>query len=99
MKRSSYGPSAQAAGVIQFPILVCWNPMTRCVSIAADMNGRRILCRIPETVVHAKFNCLDQEATLTVTANRPAVEAAAKTLIQRKSFASDGMIDIPLEDL
>jgi hypothetical protein len=99
MKLSGYSSSTQTAGSIKFPILVCWNPMTRCVSIAADVNGRRVLCRIPEKVVHAKFNCTDQEATLTVTANRPAVEAAATTLIQRKSFASDGMIDIALEDL
>ena len=99
MKLSGYGPRSSADGSIHFPILECWNPMTKCVSIAADVNGRRILCRIPEAVVRERFAQEDTAPAATVAANRRVVEAAATTLIQRKSFAADGMIDIRLEDL
>lgn len=99
MKLSGYGPRTSADGIIHFPILECWNPMTKCVSIAADVNGRRVLCRIAETVIKKRFAAQDGAPTAVVAANRRAIEAAATSLITRKAFAADGMIDIRLEDL
>jgi Protein of unknown function (DUF1488) len=98
MKLSGYTPRGSADGTIHFPILECWNPVTKCVSIAADVNGRRVLCRIPETVLKKRFDAHDGGPTAQVAANRRVIEAAASVLIQRKAFATDGMIDIRLED-
>jgi hypothetical protein len=98
MKLSAQSPRSSVDGTIRFPILECWNPLTECVSIAADVNGRRILCRVAGTVLRAQFPG-DGSPTETVVANRSAIEAAAASLITRKRFAKDGMIDIHLEDL
>ncbi|MGH8596027.1 MAG: DUF1488 family protein [Gammaproteobacteria bacterium] len=98
MKLSSSGPRNAADGVIHFPILECWNPMTKCVSIAADVSGRRVLCRIAETVIKKRYAAQDGAPTAVVAANRREIEAAATGLIQRKAFAADGMIDIRFED-
>lgn len=98
MKLSGYTPRSAGDGSIHFPILECWNPMTRCVSIAADVNGRRVLCRIAETVLKKRFGAAADGPTAQVAANRRVIEAAASALISRKAFAADGMIDIRLED-
>ena len=98
MKLSAHAPRANADGSIHFPILECWNPVTRCVSIAADVNGRRVLCRIHEAVLKKRFRGASGDATAQVVANRPAIEAAATVLIQRKRFAADGHVDLKLED-
>ncbi len=98
MKLSGYTPRNSADGLIHFPILECWNPVTKCVSIAADVNGRRVLCRIPETVLKKRFDAADGGPTAQVSANRRVIEAAATGLIQRKAFAADGNVDIRLED-
>lgn len=99
MKLSGYTPRNAVDGVIQFPILECWNPLTKCVSIAADVNGRRVLCRIAETVLKKRFASVEGGPTAQVVANRRAIEAAATGLIQKKAFAADGMIDIGIEDI
>ncbi len=99
MKLTGYGPRSSADGAIHFPILECWNPVTKCVSIAADVNGRRVLCRISDKVIEKRFAGAPAAPTATVSANRRTIEAAATTLITRKAFAADGMIDIKLEDL
>jgi len=99
MKLSGYPSRNPVEGSIQFPILECWNPVTKCVSIAADVNGRRVLCRITESVLAKRFAAVEGGPTAQVVANRRTIEAAATGLIQRKAFASDGMIDIRLEDI
>ncbi len=98
MSYGVYGPHKSADGTVQFPRLECWNPMTRCVSIAADVNGRRVLCRIAESVLRARYEAGPLSPTATVSANRREIEAAASALISRKAFAPDGMIDIELHD-
>ncbi len=100
MKLSGYAPRSSADGSIHFPILECWNPVTKCVSIAADVNGKRVLCRVPETVLKKRFGAIqDGGPTAQVVANRRVIEAAATELIRRKAFTPDGNVDIKLEDL
>lgn len=98
MKLSGYAPRTSADGNIHFPILECWNPVTKCVSIAADVSGRRVLCRIPESVLKKRFKAAEGGPTAQVTANRAAIEAAATSVIQRKAYAADGNVDLKLED-
>lgn len=99
MKLSGYPSRNPVEGSVRFPILECWNPLTKCVSIAADVNGRRVLVRIAETVLTKSFAAEAGGPTAQVVANRGAIEAAATRLILRKAYADDGMIDIRIEDL
>lgn len=99
MKLSGYGPRKTGDGEISFPILECWNPMTNVATIAADVNGRRVLCRIAGSVLQQKFQAAANRLMEAVTANRPQIEAAAVKVITRKGIIDHDAIDIRLEDL
>ena len=40
---------------ITFPMLECWNPMTKVATIAAQVDQRRVLCRISMETLQKKF--------------------------------------------
>ncbi len=80
-------------------MLECWNPMTKVASIAAQVNGRRVLCRISMEVLQKKFRASVETPMKAVVENRQTIEAAARKLIEKEAFEEDGSIVIRQRDI
>jgi hypothetical protein len=85
--------------VIYFPALECWNPMTGVATIAADINKKRICCRISIEVLQERFHASAENPMQSVKANRPVIEAAARKLIENRAYKEDGSIMIQRSDI
>ena len=86
-------------GSITFPGLHCWNPETEVATIAAQVSGRRVSCRISMVDIKTNFQELSETPLKTITKYRKELEIAAKILIKNKSFEKDGSIKISYQDL
>jgi Protein of unknown function (DUF1488). len=84
---------------ITFPALQCWNPMTETVTIAAQVNGERVSCRISGKVLNERFPDSSQVPMESTIENRTLIEAAARRLIQNNQFDQDGSITINIKDI
>ena len=73
--------------------------MTEVATIAAQVSGRRVLCRISARVLGKRFRVPIRNAMQAVVDNRTAIENAATALIERERFEDDGSIVIRGEDL
>jgi len=99
MNLSTYRNNTAEAGKITFPILQCWNPLTKVATIAAQVEGKRVSCRISYAVLQKKFHASAEIPMLAITQNRPAIEIAARKLIENKVYEADGSIVIQYKDL
>lgn len=86
-------------GRISFPALHCWNPETEVATIAAQVSGKRVSCKIAYADIKRKFKILSETPMETVGTYRKEVEAAARRLIENKKYETDGSINISYEDL
>jgi hypothetical protein len=84
---------------ISFPMLECWNPMTKVASIAAQVDQRRVLCRISMEVLQKKFQASADEPMRAVAENRSLLQAKARILIENEAFEEDGSILIRSKDI
>lgn len=84
---------------VSFPMLECWNPMTKVATIAAQVDQRRVLCRISMEVLQKKFQASPDEPMRAVAENRSVLQAKAKILIESEAFEEDGSIIIRSKDL
>jgi hypothetical protein len=84
---------------ISFPMLECWNPMTKVASIAAQVDQRRVLCRISMEVLQQKFQASADEPMRAVAENRSLIQAKARILIENEAFEEDGSIVIRSKDI
>ena len=84
---------------ITFPMLECWNPMTKVATIAAQVDQKRVLCRISIEVLQKKFRASEEEPMRAVAENRSVLQEKARILIERKAFEEDGSIIIRSKDL
>ncbi len=73
-------------GSILFPSLQCWNPVTKVATIAAEVGGRRVSCRIKIDDLRKKFHIFPDEPMQSVTTYRMEIESAARKLIDKKKF-------------
>ncbi len=71
--------------------------MTNNATFAANVNGRRIMCRI-ETAALLKSNPA-LEPMKALAASRAAIQATAKGLIEKERFEDDGSILIRKADI
>jgi len=99
MNLTGYRTAATEDGVVTFPLLESWNPMTKVATVAAQVNGRRVLCRISMDVLKKKFRASTDEPMKAVATNRPIIQAAARELIETKAFEDDGSIVIRQQDI
>jgi hypothetical protein len=97
MKLSHFKAPSVTEGNISFPVMQCWNPVTRCVSIAADVGGQRVLCRIAEAMITEHFPDSELSATAIVAAHRKRFEGAATRALGSRRTA-EGSIDLRHED-
>lgn len=86
-------------GKISFPNLQCWNPDTKIATIAAEVNGGRVTCRIKIDHLVKKFKISPDDPMQSVTTYRVEIEKAARALIDKKSYEDDGSIMIKYTDL
>jgi len=73
--------------------------MTTVATIAAEVNKRRILCRISLDVLRKKFKASADEPMVAVAENRLLLQDAARKLIDSKAFEEDGSIIIRQREL
>ena len=99
MTWNRYRNSSSDDAEVSFPRLECWNPMTNVATIAAQVTGRRVLCRISLGVLQKKFGASSEEPMQAIVDNRPVIEAAARKLIENASFEEDGNIVIRQKDI
>jgi len=84
---------------ITFPALQCWNPVTKVATIAAQVSGRRVSCRIRIADLRKRYKNISDEPMQSITIHRPEIEDAVRKLITQKEFEEDGSIMIAYEDL
>jgi len=84
---------------ISFPKLESWNPMTKVATIAAQVEKRRILCRISMEVLQKKFHASTDEPMRAVTENRSVLQAKIRMMIENEAFEEDGSIIIRSKDI
>jgi len=84
---------------ISFPMLECWNPLTKVASIAAQVDQRRVLCKITMEVLQKKFRASADEPMRAVAENRAILQAKARVLIEAEAFEEDGSILLRSKDL
>jgi len=85
--------------VISFPRLECWNTKTKVATVAADVDKRRVLCRIPLTLLRERFGASPDEPMRAVTRHRLTIQEAARKLIESESYEEDGSIWIGAQDI
>ena len=84
---------------ITFPMLECWNPMTKVASIAAQVDQKRVLCRISLELLQKRFRASVDDPMRAVAENRAVLQASSRKLIESESFEEDGSIVIRSKDL
>ncbi|GMQ75425.1 MAG: hypothetical protein BMS9Abin01_0675 [Gammaproteobacteria bacterium] len=80
-------------------MLECWNPMTKVASIAAQVDQRRVLCKISMEVLQKKFQASADEPMRAVAENRSLLQAKARILIENEAFEEDGSILLRSKDI
>lgn len=99
MQLSRRRSNSDEDNIVSFPRLECWNPMTKTATIAAEVNKRRILCRISLDVLRKKFKASTEAPMQAVADNRAILQEAARKLIEAKAFEEDGSILIRQREL
>ena len=99
MQLSRRRSTSDEDNTVSFPRLESWNPMTKVATIAAEVNKRRILCRISLDVLRKKFKASPDAPMIAVAENRLVLQDAARKLIESKAFEEDGSIIIRQREL
>ena len=84
---------------ITFPRLECWNAVTKMATVAAEVNKKRVLCRISLRILIDKFGASEEEPMRSVAQHRAAIQEAARKLIEDKVYEEDGSVLISAQDL
>jgi hypothetical protein len=99
MNLTGYRTQKSEGNTISFPLLECWNPMTKVATIAAQVSGKRVLCRIPMDVLKKKFRASTEAPMQSIVNNRSLIQSAAKKLIEKEAYEEDGSILIRQKDI
>ncbi len=85
--------------MISFPRLECWNNMTKMATVVAEVDKKRVLCRISYESLIAKFGASDGKFMQSVAQHRTDIQEAAIRLIERDYYKADGSVLIQTDDL
>ncbi len=85
--------------MISFPRLECWNNTTKMATVVADVDKKRVLCRISYESLRTKFDASDDKFMQSVAQHRTTIQEAAIRLIERDSYEKDGSVLIQTGDL
>ena len=73
--------------------------MANVAILAAEVNNRRVSCRVSLAILQSRFQASADEPMLSVAKNRTTLQAAARKLIEKLAFEEDGSIVIRSKDL
>jgi hypothetical protein len=73
--------------------------MTKVATVAAEVNKKRVLCRISLEILREKFGASEEESMRSVTQHRTAIQEAARKLIENQVYEEDGSVLIRARDL
>ena len=99
MQLTRYRTSVSGDTVISFPKLECWNPMTKVATVAAEVNKKRVLCRISLEILIDKFGASVEEPKQSIAQHRTDIQEAARKLIENEVYEEDGSVLIRAHDL
>jgi plasmid replication initiation protein len=85
--------------MISFPKLECWNNMTKMVTVVAEVDKKRVLCRISHESLKDKFGVSEDKLMQSVAKHRMDIQEAARKLIDRNFYEEDGSVLIRTVDL
>jgi hypothetical protein len=85
--------------MISFPRLESWNNITKMATVVADVDKKRVLCRISSESLKLKFGASDDKLMQSVVQHRVAIQEAAIKLIERDDYEEDGSVLIKTADL
>jgi hypothetical protein len=92
-------PTESEDMMISFPRLECWNYMTKMATVVAEVDKKRVLCRISSESLRVKFGASDDKLMQSVVQHRTDIQEAAKRLIERDNYEEDGSVLIQTADL
>jgi hypothetical protein len=96
-RTSSQGDKGDTSVI--FPRLECWNSIDKVATVAADVNKKRVLCRISLEVLKERCGATEDDPMQSVTQHRVAIQDAARRLIGNKTYEEDGSIIIRAQNL
>jgi hypothetical protein len=99
MQLTSHRSSGSGDTRISFPKLECWNTVTKVATVAAEVNKKRVLCRISLEILRDKFGASEEESMRSVVQHRTAIQEAARMLIENEAYEEDGSVLIRERDL
>ena len=99
MQLTRHPTSSSGDTGVSFPRLECWNPMTKVATVAAEINKKRVLCRISLDILQDKFGASEDEPMHSVAQHRTAIQDAAKKLIENEVYEEDGSVLIRARDI
>jgi len=99
MQLTNYPRPVFGNTVISFPKLESWNLLTEVATIAAQVNKKRVLCRISLEILREKFGDLEEEPMRSVALHRKDIQEAARKLIESEQYEEDGSVIIRARDL
>ena len=73
--------------------------MTKVATIAAEVDKKRVLCRISIEVLQERFHASAEEPMRVVAENRMVLQATARKLIESGAYEEDGSILIRHGDI
>ncbi len=86
--------------MISFPKLECWNSMTKMATVAAEVDKKRVLCRVSYESLRTKFGVSeDMLMHSVIVRHRTDIQEAARKIIERDDYESDGSVLIKTSDL
>jgi hypothetical protein len=85
--------------MISFPRLESWNNLTKMATVVAQVDKKRVLCRISYESLRAKFGVSDDMFMQSVAQHRTVIQEAARRLIERDGYEADGSVLIQTSDL
>jgi len=85
--------------MISFPRLESWNNLTKMATVVAQVDKKRVLCRISYESLRAKFGASDDKFMQSVAQHRADIQEAAKRVIERDDYEADGSVLIQTSDL
>ncbi|MCG8379842.1 MAG: DUF1488 domain-containing protein [Proteobacteria bacterium] len=99
MKLTQYKSSLSNNSKILFPKLESWNPMNQVATIAAQVDKKRVLCRISKEVLELVSKDKETDPMNILLNNRYLFEEKARKLIESKAYEEDGSIIIRKADM
>lgn len=84
---------------ITFPPVEAYDFDKDTANFPADVNGKRIVCRISREALEDRFNGIGENILDCFRENRAAIEMKARTLIEKNRLESDGSILILSNDI